>query len=122
MQQGGWVTMVDRVKDMIKCGGENISSIEVEEIIRAHPSISDVALIGVPDNEWGEVPMAIVELRTDSTVTEIELIEYCRNHLAHFKVPKSVRFVKSFERTVTGKISKNKLREEYWHGYERRIH
>lgn len=118
---GGWITIVDRAKDMIKSGGENISSSEVENVILTHASISEAAVIPIPDREWGEVPKAFVVRKQSESITESELIEYCRSKMAHFKVPKSVEFVDALPRTVTGKIAKGELRRKFWVNRERQI-
>lgn len=112
--QDGWFAIVDRVKDMIKSGGENISSTEIEETLCNHPSIAESAVISIPDEEWGEVPMAFVVLKPNSSSTQEDLREFCRKRLAHFKVPKSIEFLDSLPRTATGKIVKSDLRRRYW--------
>jgi fatty-acyl-CoA synthase len=106
----GYAQIKDRSKDVIISGGENISSIEVEEVLYKHPSIGLAAVVAIPDPKWGEVPCAYVELRSGITSTEQDIIEYCKQHLARFKVPKRVVFVE-LPKTSTGKIQKFKLRE-----------
>ncbi|HKW04272.1 MAG TPA: AMP-binding protein [Nitrososphaerales archaeon] len=119
--QDGWFAIVDRVKDMIKSGGENISSTEIEETLRNHPSVAESAVISIPDKEWGEVPMAFVVLKPNSSSTKEDLREFCRNRLAHFKVPKSIEFLDSLPRTANGKILKNNLRSRHWSGSGKKI-
>jgi len=109
---------VDRKKDIIVSGGENISSLEVEKTIMAHPVILEAAVIPVPDEKWGEVPKALVVLKPGAQVGEIELIEFCRARLAHYKCPHSVEFRESLPKTGTGKILKRDLRKKYWRGQE----
>ena len=117
----GNVNIVDRKKDVIISGGENISSPEVEDALYKHPAILEVAVIGVPSEKWGETPKALVVLRQGMTATEQEILEFSRLHLAHFRCPTSVDFVDSLPRTVTGKLQKFVIREQYWKGIERRV-
>jgi fatty-acyl-CoA synthase len=121
MHPDGYVELRDRKKDIIISGGENISTIEVEKVLFFHPAVLEAAVIGVPDERWGEVPKAFVTLRPDRTATEAEIIEYCREHLAHFKCPKKVEFG-PLPKTSTGKMQKFKLREKEWAGHKKRIH
>ncbi len=118
---GGYIEIMDRSKDMIISGGENISSTEVEGVIYKHPEVLEVAVIAVPDEKWGEVPKALVVRKEGSKLTEEELIQFCRDNMAHFKAPKSVEFVSSLPRTATGKLQKYKLREAYWTGRRKRV-
>ena len=111
MSPDGYVRIKDRSKDIIISGGENISSIEVEDAIYQHPAVAAVAVVATPDAKWGEVPCAFVELRSGAVVTEQEMIAHCKLHLAGFKVPKRVVF-KELPKTSTGKIQKFALREE----------
>lgn len=122
IDEEGYVLIVDRKKDIIISGGENISSIEVEKVIASHPAVFECAVIPVPDDRWGEVPQALVVVKPGHQLSERELIEYCRARLAHFKVPKSVEFRPSLPKGGTGKILKRELKEEYWRGHERRVH
>jgi fatty-acyl-CoA synthase len=110
----GYVLIMDRKKDMILSGGENVSSLEVEKVLAAHSCVYEVAVIPVPDQKWGEVPKAIVVLKPGSSATEQELIEFCRSRLAHYKCPKSVEFVETLPKTGTGKLLKRELRKKYW--------
>jgi acyl-CoA synthetase (AMP-forming)/AMP-acid ligase II len=112
--QEGYLYICDRVKDMIISGGENIYPAEVENALYAHPDVSDVAVIGVPDERWGEVPKAIVVRRPGSTVSEEELLEFGRTRIARFKVPRSVDFVDALPRNTSGKVLKRELRRPYW--------
>lgn len=122
MDEKGYVYFVDRKKDMIKTGGENVYSKEVEDAVVEHPAVAEVAVIGVPDEKWGETVKALVVLKKGQTATEEEIISHCKMRLAGFKCPKSVEFYESLARTGTNKIAKNVLRERYWKGFERRIH
>ena len=119
---GAYAVITDRKKDVIITGGENVSSIEVEDCLFAHPAVAEVAVIGVPDEKWGETIKALVVLRPDLAATEEELIAHCRAHLAHFKQPRSVEFRDELARTATGKLQKFKLREPYWSGFTRHVH
>lgn len=115
------IHIVDRKKDVIISGGENISSPEIEDALYKHPAVLECAVIGVPSERWGETPKALVVLRAGSTATEEEIIEFSRQHLAHFKAPTSVDFVESLPRTATGKLQKFVIRDQYWKGAERRV-
>ena len=115
----GLYYIVDRAKDMIVSGGENIYSAEVENVLSTHPSVGGVAVIGVPDDRWGEAVKAVVIAK--ETVDPADLITWCRDRLAAYKVPKSVDFVDSFPLVPSGKISKKDLREQYWDGVGRSV-
>lgn len=117
----GNIHIVDRKKDVIISGGENISSPEVEDVLYKHPAVLECAVIGVPHERWGETPKALVVLRGGASSTEAEIIEFCRANMAHFKAPTSVDFVESLPRTATGKLQKFVIRERYWEGVERRV-
>jgi fatty-acyl-CoA synthase len=106
----GYVEIRDRIKDVIISGGENISSIEVEGVLLRHPAVQEVAVVGMPDERWGEAPHAFVVLKPGATATEEELRQFARANMAHFKVPQSVRFVEELPKTATGKIQKFVLR------------
>jgi fatty-acyl-CoA synthase len=108
----GYCQIVGRVKDMIIRGGENISPREIEEFLYRHPTVFDVAVVGVPDAKYGEVVCACIRLRTGMTATENEIIEFCRGRVAHYKVPRYVRFMDSFPLTISGKVQKYLLREQ----------
>jgi acyl-CoA synthetase (AMP-forming)/AMP-acid ligase II len=117
----GYLVISDRKKDVIISGGENVSSVEVEDCLYQHPSVAEVAVIGVPSERWGETVKALVVLRPGQVADEAELIGFCRDRLAHFKCPSSVEFRDFLARTATGKLQKFKLRSPYWEGYERRV-
>jgi acyl-CoA synthetase (AMP-forming)/AMP-acid ligase II len=116
----GYLVISDRKKDVIISGGENVSSIEVEDAVMSHPAVREVAVIGIPDDRWGELVTALV-VRDGDEVTADELIAHCRQGLAGYKCPKRVEFVDSLPRTATGKLQKFKLREQYWKGRERQV-
>ena len=116
-----YVTISDRKKDVIISGGENVSSIEVEDAIFSHPDVSEVAVIGVPDEKWGEMVMALVVKSPGSELSEPELIAYTKTKLAGYKCPKAVEFRDALARTATGKLQKFKLREPYWDGRAKQI-
>jgi acyl-CoA synthetase (AMP-forming)/AMP-acid ligase II len=116
-----YLNISDRKKDVIISGGENVSSIEVEDVLFQHPAVAEVAVIGVPDEKWGETVKALVVLAPGATATEDDLKEHCRASLAHFKCPTSIEFRDVLARTATGKLQKFKLREPYWEGRERRV-
>jgi fatty-acyl-CoA synthase len=116
------VHIVDRKKDVIISGGENVSSPEVEDVLYRHPSVLECAVIGVPSEKWGETPIALVVRREGDTPDAAELIAFCREHLAGFKCPTGIEFVEALPRTATGKLQKFRLREQYWEGRERRVH
>jgi acyl-CoA synthetase (AMP-forming)/AMP-acid ligase II len=116
-----YVVIADRKKDVIISGGENVSSIEVEDALYGHPAVDEVAVIGVPHDRWGETVKALVVLRPDAAATEAELMEFCRSRLAHFKCPTSIELCETLPRTATGKLQKFKLRQPYWDGKERQI-
>jgi fatty-acyl-CoA synthase len=117
MNEHGYLLIVDRKKDIIVSGGENISSLEVEKAMLAHPGIYEVAVIPVPDNKWGEVAKALVVMKPGVTATESELLEFCRGRLTHYKCPRSVEFMDALPRTGTGKVLKKELRKKFW-GHE----
>lgn len=121
MDTEGMVEIVDRKKDLIISGGENISSIEVEGMLYKHPKVLEAACIGIPDEKWGEVPAALVVLKAGETATEEDIIAFCRDNLAHYKCPKSVSFIDALPRTATGKIQKNLLRDKFWQGKGKRV-
>jgi acyl-CoA synthetase (AMP-forming)/AMP-acid ligase II len=111
---GAYVTIADRKKDVIISGGENVSSIEVEDRIFSHPAVAEVAVIGVPDEKWGETVKAVVVRRPGSGLTEAELLDWCRDRIAGFKRPRSVDFADELPRNPSGKLLKRVLREPYW--------
>ena len=111
MHPDGYIQLKDRSKDIIISGGENISSIEVEDVLYKHPDVQAAAVVARPDEKWGETPCAFVELAGGSDTTEADLIAFCREHLANFKAPKTVVFCE-LPKTSTGKIQKFALREQ----------
>ena len=117
----GFLNLASRCsqKDMIISGGENIYSPEIERVLAEHPAVMEVAIIGVPDDRWGETVKAVVALKPDTEATEKELVGWCREHLAHYKCPTSVDFLDALPRNPTGKILKRDLRRPYWEGHER---
>ncbi|HEY3484183.1 MAG TPA: AMP-binding protein [Ilumatobacteraceae bacterium] len=117
----GYVTISDRKKDVIISGGENVSSIEVEDAIFQHPDVTEVAVIGIPDEKWGETIKALVVKAEGSPLTEQELIDYVKGKVARFKAPSSVEFREALDRTATGKLQKFKLRAPFWEGRERQV-
>jgi len=117
----GYIYICDRVKDMICCAGENIYPAEIENILYEHPAIAEVAVIGIPDEDFGEAIKAIVVLKAAMEATALDIINFVRGKLADFKLPRSVEFTKSLPRTPSGKVQKGKLREKYWQGYQRQI-
>ena len=121
MDEDGFIYIHDRVKDMIVSGGENVYPAEVESCLFEHPAVADVAVIGVPDDKWGEAVKAIVVLKPDVAATEEELIDFCREKIAGYKRPKSVDFVEVLPRNPTGKVLKRALREPYWEGKDRGV-
>jgi acyl-CoA synthetase (AMP-forming)/AMP-acid ligase II len=121
----GYLIISDRKKDVIISGGENVSSIEVEDALMAHPGVREVAVIGIPDEKWGELVTALILLDDEQAglaqPSADELIAHCRDRLAGFKCPKRVEFVDALPRTATGKLQKFKLREPYWQGHDRKV-
>lgn len=111
----------DRRKDVIISGGENVSSIEVEDALFSHPAVAEVAVIGGPDEKWGETIKALVVLGPGEHADESELIEHCKARLARYKAPTSVEFREELARTATGELQKFKLREQYWEGWGRQV-
>lgn len=121
IDDGGYLTISDRKKDVIITGGENVSSIEVEDVVFSHPAVAEVAVIGVPDDKWGELVTALVVVAEGQQVTEAEIIAHCKSRIAGYKAPKKVEFRDGIPRTATGKIQKFKLRESFWAGAERQV-
>ena len=121
IDEEGYVYIQDRAADMIVSGGQNVYPREIEQALSEHPAVAEVAVIGVPDREWGESVKAIVALAQGSSTTAEELIDYCRGRIAGFKRPRSVDFVERLPRTATGKVLKRVLREPYWRGHRRRV-
>jgi len=117
----GYLSIKDRKKDVIITGGENVSSIEVEDCLFSHPEVAEVAVIGVPDDRWGETIKALVVLVEGGTADEAELIGHCKSRLAGYKAPTSIEFRELIPRTATGKVQKFKLRQQYWAGRDRLV-
>lgn len=122
IDEEGYVTIVDRKRDMIITGGENVYSVEVEDVLYSHPAILEAAVIGVPDDKWGEAVKAIVVLKDGSRASEAEIIHFCKERMAHFKAPKSVDLVSALPKTGSAKIAKARLRDQYWQGSDRKVH
>ncbi len=118
---GPYTVISDRKKDVIITGGENVSSIEVEDCLYQHPAVAEAAVIGVPDERWGETVKALVVLKPGGDADERQLIEHCRSRLAHFKCPATVELRQTLSRTATGKLQKYKLRQPYWEGRQRQV-
>ncbi len=120
--EDGYLTIADRKKDVIISGGENVTSIEVEDALMLHPAVREVAVIGIPDDKWGELVTALVVVDPDGgEVSEDDLIAHTRQHLAGYKCPKRIEFRDELARTATGKLQKFKLRAPYWEGRERQV-
>jgi acyl-CoA synthetase (AMP-forming)/AMP-acid ligase II len=107
---------------MILTGGENVYSTEIENVLYMHPAILECAVIGVPDEKWGEAVKGIVVLKPGQKATTQEIIQFCKERIAHYKAPKSVDFIDALPRTGSGKIHKKGLRDSYWVGYEKKVH
>jgi fatty-acyl-CoA synthase len=121
IEVGDYLVISDRKKDVIISGGENVSSVEVEDCLYQHPAVAEAAVIGVPDARWGETVKALVVLRSPGSASEADLIAHCRDRLSHFKCPTSIEIRDALPRTATGKLQKFKLREPYWSGYDRKV-
>jgi acyl-CoA synthetase (AMP-forming)/AMP-acid ligase II len=117
----GFLYVLDRKKDMIISGGENVYSWEVEEALRTHPAVAEVAVIAIPDSKWGEAVKACVVLRPGHTANDTDIIEHCRTKIASYKKPRSVDFIDSLPRLFNGKIDKKALRSKYWQGLDRQV-
>jgi fatty-acyl-CoA synthase len=122
MDEEGYVTIVDRRKDMILTGGENVYSTEVEHTLYLHPAVLECVVIGVPDEKWGEAVKGIVVLKPGQEAAAEEIISFCRGRMTHYKAPKSIDFVDALPRTGSGKIQKKALRDKYWEGFEKKVH
>src|SRR5690625_127580 len=121
MDEDGFISLVDRAKDMFISGGENVYPKEIEDAIFELEEVAECAVFGIPDDRWGEVGMAYIELKKGCSLTEEQVIEHCRQRLAEFKRPRAVKFVDGFVKTPMGKIQKNLLREPYWADREKKI-
>jgi long-chain acyl-CoA synthetase len=122
LDEDGYLYIVDRKKEIIICGGENISPREVEEVLYTHPAILEAAIIGIPDDHWGEIVKALIVLKKGAKVSAEEIIFHCKTNLASYKKPRSVEFLDSFPKTPLGKIDKRKLRERFWAGVKRKVY
>jgi fatty-acyl-CoA synthase len=109
-----YLRIVDRKKEIIVSGGENISSLEVEKVLLSHPAVYEAVVIPVPSEKWGEVPKAVVVVKLGAQTSAGELLEFCRSHLAHYKCPHSIDFLESLPKTGSGKLLKRELRQKYW--------
>ncbi|MES2148960.1 MAG: long-chain-fatty-acid--CoA ligase [Pseudomonadota bacterium] len=121
MDQDGYVFIVDRIKDMIVTGGENVYSAEVENAVQQHPAVAACAVIGIPDDKWGETVHAVVVLKAGANATAQQIAEHCKGLIANYKVPRSSVFVDTLPLSGAGKVLKNKLREPFWAGRERQV-
>ncbi|MFB6311180.1 MAG: class I adenylate-forming enzyme family protein, partial [Salinirussus sp.] len=121
LDEDGFLTLKDRKKDIIISGGENISSIEVEDVIYDLEAVAKATVIPIPHDEWGETPKALIVLKPDASLTEEEVMEHCRERLASYKLPSVIEFVDDLPETATGKVKKHELREEHWADEERMI-
>ena len=121
IDEENYITIQDRKKDVIISGGENVSSIEVEDTLFSHPAVAEVAVIGVPDERWGETIKALVVLLPGAEITEADLMAHCKDNIARYKCPTSIEFRDELSRTATGKLQKFKLRDPYWEGRDRQV-
>ncbi|MCY4191737.1 MAG: long-chain fatty acid--CoA ligase, partial [Rhodospirillaceae bacterium] len=117
----GYICLVDRSKDMMISGGENVYPSEIEAAIFELPAVSECAVFGIPDDKWGEVPAAYVVLKTGTSLSEDDVIKHCASKLARFKRPRLVKFVDNFPKTPIGKIQKTKLRASYWEDQDSQV-
>ena len=121
MDEEGFVFIQDRIKDMIVSGGENIYSTEVEAALFAHPDVLDAAVIGIPDEKYGEVVKACIVKKEGSKINEDDLINFCKDRIASYKKPQSIDFIDEVPRNASGKVLKKVLREPYWKGQDRQV-
>jgi acyl-CoA synthetase (AMP-forming)/AMP-acid ligase II len=122
MDEEGYFFIQDRIKDMIVSGGENVYPAEIEQVLYEHPAIADVAVIGIPDDTWGEAVHAIVQLKPGAEATAEDIIAFCRDRLAGYKRPRSVEFIDQIPRNASMKVLKKDLRAPYWEGRDRAVH
>ena len=121
MDDEGFITIVDRKKDMIITGGFNVFPNEVEQVLSGHPAVQDCAVIGVPDEKWGEAVKAVVQLKVGTECRDATLIALCKEQLGSVKAPKSVEFIDDLPRSAAGKVLKTELRKPYWEGQGRAV-
>jgi acyl-CoA synthetase (AMP-forming)/AMP-acid ligase II len=121
VDQWGYVNIVDRKKDMIITGGENVYCTEVEYVLHEHPAVLEVAVFGVPDERWGEAVHASIVLRPGTKVREEDLTTFVRERLAHYKTPRQWEFLSEMPRTGSGKIYKKGMRDRYWKGHQKQV-
>jgi len=121
MDEEGFIYIEDRIKDMIVSGGENVYPKEVENALFEHPDVADAAVIGIPSEKWGEAILAFLVTRDGEPIETEEVMDFCRERLAGYKVPRQVEFLAEVPRNATGKVLKKNLREPYWEGVERRV-
>jgi acyl-CoA synthetase (AMP-forming)/AMP-acid ligase II len=121
MDEEGYIYIQDRIKDMIVSGGENVYSLEVESALFAHPEVVDAAVIGIPDEKYGEAVKACIVKKEGSSLSEEQLIDFCKDKIASYKKPRSVDFISEVPRNASGKVLKKKLREPYWAGRDRQV-
>jgi long-chain acyl-CoA synthetase len=121
LDEDGYLFIHDRVKDMIISGGENIYPAEVESAVYGHPDVAEVAIIGIPDDKWGEAVKAVIALKPGATADEGSILDYAKTRIASFKAPKSVDFIEALPRNASGKILKRELRAPYWEGKDRAV-
>ena len=122
MDDEGYLQIKDRAKDIIISGGENIASVEIEEVLYQHPAVLEAAVVAAPDERWGEVPVGLIVLKPQHTATAEEILAFAADRLPGFERPKLIEFLPEFPKTGTGKIVKTALREKYWAGYTTRVH
>jgi acyl-CoA synthetase (AMP-forming)/AMP-acid ligase II len=121
MDEDGFITLVDRAKDMLISGGENVYPKEIEDVLYQLREVSEAAVFGIPDEKWGEVPAAYIATKPGALLDEAAVVRHCTAHLAEFKRPRVVKFVSDFPKTPIGKIQKNLLKEPYWRGHRKKI-
>ncbi|HEX7662784.1 MAG TPA: fatty-acid--CoA ligase, partial [Pseudonocardiaceae bacterium] len=122
MDEDGYIYIVDRIKDMIVTGGENVYSVEVEKVVARHPAVESCAVIGVPDAQLGERVHAVIVLAPGKTTTIEEVRDFCKHHIAGYKAPRSIEFVNALPLSGAGKILKRDLRKRHWSDANRRVH
>jgi fatty-acyl-CoA synthase len=121
LDEEGYLFLKDRLKDVIITGGENVYPAEIEQSLFAHPAVADAAVIGVPDERWGEAVLAVIQLRPGSQATEQEIIDFCKDRMAGFKRPRMISFVDTIPRNASMKVLKRELRIPYWEGTDRQV-